>query len=89
MRVNSTMEEQHKFIKMCVEGMGEVLMQCNLTRNDCICSIQVSYVDNPNLPENARFKTSIYCARKGDPFHTQTSQSLTEINKIVDPFEKS
>jgi hypothetical protein len=83
------METQDKFVSKCVEGMGAVLMHCNQLKQDCICSIQVSYVDDANLPENARFKTSIYCAKKGDLFHTQTAKSLKAVNQFVDPISES
>ena len=76
---------QNNYLANIMVQMTSVLQECNSKKNDCICSVQVSYVNDIRLDESARFRTSIYCAEKNDPFHDVASKHLYEINKDVDP----
>jgi len=82
--MENPIEQQNKFVGLCMTNMLTVLTNCNREKQDCACSIQVSYVDDPTLPENARFKTSIYCAKRGDPFFDRNAKNLSVVNDTVD-----
>lgn len=79
------MNEQDKFVVNCMKQMTNVLNNCNKQKGDCICTIQVSHVDDSSLSEKQKYRTSIYCGEKGDPFHYQMKKTLDQANKSIDP----
>ena len=77
--------EQDLFVISVAERMLGVLLECNKKKDDCVCSFRVSYLNDTTLPENMRYRTSIYCANnKGDPFHSKATSLLEDINRSVD-----
>ena len=84
------MDKQNTFVTRCMANMTEVLLKCNQNKDDCVCSVQVSYVNDKSMPESMRYRTSIYCAKKGDdPFHSNSVENLDRINRSIDVMNKS
>jgi len=77
------MNEQEEFVVKCMKQMTSVLINCNGQKKDCICAIQVSHVDDSSLSEKQKYRTSIYCGEKGDPFHQDMEETLYQANLLI------
>jgi hypothetical protein len=86
--MDKLLEQQNQYLARCMLQMTDVLKNCNAKRESCSCSIQVKYIDDSELPESARYKMSIVCAKKGEDFYQKTVANLEQVNNDIDVLKK-
>jgi hypothetical protein len=78
------MDNQDKFVKHVMDQMGNVLIQCNKNKNDCICVARVRYLkDRHDLPEHKKYMTEVFCDERGTSFHINIGKELDEKRKSI------